>query len=64
MEEEWLKQDYGYIIEDVSADSSDNSEEYEEKIELIEQEKTTAKDSLQEGRVIRKQTTPANLQCS
>ena len=58
-DEEWLKQDYGDIIGDVSADSSDISEEEEEKIEPIEQEKTSAKDSLLEGRVIRKQTTTA-----
>ena len=57
-EEEWLKQDYGDIVGDISADSSD-SEEDEEKIEPIEQEKTSAQNSLLGGRVIRKQTTPA-----
>ena len=50
-DEKWLKQDYGDIIGDVSADSSDISEEEEEKIEPIEQEKTSTKDSLLEGRV-------------
>jgi IMP dehydrogenase/GMP reductase len=58
-EEEWLKQDYGEVIGTVSSESDDSACEDDTKDDQHRQEKSPVTEELLEGRVIRKQTTPA-----
>jgi hypothetical protein len=58
-EEEWLKQDYGEVIGTVSSESDDSAGEDDTKDDQHRQEKSPVTEDLLEGRVIRKQTTPA-----
>ncbi|XP_048766205.2 uncharacterized protein LOC125673601 [Ostrea edulis] len=58
-EEEWLKQDYGDVIGNVSTDSGDSSDEGDTRDDHIRQEENAIQHQSLEGRVIRKPTIPA-----